>query len=350
MVNKEFMVLEDILRNDLNFREGLNTLLNTELEPILFDENDKFNTVIGLFESASNNLGLMKSLNRQNTDLISVLNTKKISTELKEVTQAVFPRRNIETGLKDAPVNAYYSIYIPLALYCRLLVPQLDKQEHLYFNATGIVTVGDFFDCINALFEGYSATEGRQTSLDNVSFDTDYFNKGYNRVVSSYASAIYNLYARVDFIRPITRVEVAYILVFGMNLLDTEYNTYINSDKGVGYTFNWLTECQDMLRGFEDCKDMTPCILNDIHKNPFDIRNYLFNETFSDYLEECKKGDRFVALPLLTGLLELCQNNVMYALNELNPLTDLSRGELVYIMFNLADMLSKQEKRGMQDV
>ena len=33
------MRLEDILRKDENFKEGLNALLNTELEPILLDDD-----------------------------------------------------------------------------------------------------------------------------------------------------------------------------------------------------------------------------------------------------------------------------------------------------------------------
>ena len=144
------MRLENILRNDENFKAGLNALLNTELEPILFDENDKFNTIWGLFESANNNKGLMQSLNRYAPDLLSVLENSHISEELKEVTKAVFARKNIETGLKDAPLNAYYSVYIALAIYCKLLVPQLDSQNHLYFNATGSVTVGEFFDCFKS--------------------------------------------------------------------------------------------------------------------------------------------------------------------------------------------------------
>ena len=103
------MRLDNILRNDENFKEGLNALLNTELEPILFDDNDKFNTVWGLFESANKNQGLMKALNRNATDLLSVLDNQHVASELKEVTKTVFPRKNIETGLKDAPLNAYYS-------------------------------------------------------------------------------------------------------------------------------------------------------------------------------------------------------------------------------------------------
>mgnify|MGYP007038278766 CR=1 FL=1 len=135
------MRLDDILRKDENFKEGLNALLNTELEPILFDDNDKFNTVWGLFESANENQGLMKALNRNATDLLSVLDSEHITEELKGVTKIVFPRKNKETGLKDAPLNAYYSVYIPLALYCSIQSRNLPSEMPFSFFSLSVLSV-----------------------------------------------------------------------------------------------------------------------------------------------------------------------------------------------------------------
>ena len=333
------MRLDDILRKDENFKEGLNALLNTELEPILFDDNDKFNTVWGLFESANENQGLMKALNRNATDLLSVLDSEHITEELKGVTKIVFPRKNKETGLKDAPLNAYYSVYIPLALYCRLIVPQLDSQNRLYFNATGTVTVAEFFDSFNALFEGYNSDINKHTSLDNISFEDDYFNQGYNRIVSNFDNPIYKLYSRAEFVRPITRVEVAYILLFGLNLLDNINDSYINSDYNVGYSFDWLADTQQFLSAYEDCENLQVCVKQEKDRNPFDIKTYLGESTLYEYLDQVKQGHKYIALPLITSLLEMCNSDIMYALTDLRPLEELSRGELVYIMFNVSNVL-----------
>lgn len=333
------MRLDNILRNDENFKEGLNALLNTELEPILFDDNDKFNTVWGLFESANKNQGLMKALNRNATDLLSVLDNQHIASELKEVTKIVFPRKNIETGLKDAPLNAYYSVYIPLALYCRLIVPQLDSQNRLYFNATGEVTVADFFDSYNALYEGYNSDLNKHTSLDEMSYENDYFNQGYNRIVNTYDNPIYALYSRAEFVRPIMRVEVAYILLFGLQLFDTNKDNYINSGYKAGYSFDWVTDTLQYLQEYTDCKDLQVCVKQEKDRNPFDIKTYLGENTLYEYLDQVKTGHKYIALPLIASLLEMCNHDIMYALTNLNPFMSLSRGELVYIMFKVSNVL-----------
>ena len=333
--------LEDILRNDENFREGLGALLDTELEPILFDKDDDFNTIWGLFESASENQGLMKTLNKYSTNLLSVLNAKGVKEELKQVTSAVFPLQDKETGLKDAPLNAYYSPYIALALYCKLLPPQIDDKYRLWFNPRGSVTVGEFFDSLNAIYKGYNANENRHTSLDNVSYDTDYFNEGYNRVVTTFANPIYALYGRKDFLRPITRLEVAYILFFGLHLLSTETN-YIDNDK-IGITYDWLNETEDILHTEEENKELKVSVLKD--GSLFDFKSYLQDDFVEDYIKAVRQGTSYVALPLIASLIELGISGVMYNDDTLNPLDDLSRGELVYIMFNVTNILySKKEE------
>ena len=124
---------------------------------------------------------------------MAVLHNTRVADSLKKVTQTVFPRKNLETGLKDAPLNSYFSPYIALSTYCKLLPPQLDDKQNLYFNASGTVTIAEFFDTLNALYRGYNSEVDRRTSLDNVSFDYDYFNEGYNRVVTTYANPIFNL-------------------------------------------------------------------------------------------------------------------------------------------------------------
>jgi hypothetical protein len=336
------MQLDEILRTDENFRDGLNALLDTELEPILFNEEDKFNTVSGLFTSANNNQGLMRMLTGNSVNLSAVLHNTRVADSLKKVTQTVFPRKNLETGLKDAPLNSYFSPYIALSTYCKLLPPQLDDKQNLYFNASGTVTIAEFFDTLNALYRGYNSEVDRRTSLDNVSFDYDYFNEGYNRVVTTYANPIFNLYTRSELLRPITRAEVAYILVFGMNLLDTTEHDCFTATNEVGYTFDWIKDTQNIVTSFEDTKELK-VVTNESNTVSLNLKDYKGDLTVTEYIAEIVKQDRYIPLPLVVSLIELTNVNIMNTTDEFNPLGELSRGELIYVMFQMYNYILEKE-------
>ncbi|MGF2715371.1 hypothetical protein ACQUY5_24470, partial [Bacillus cereus] len=113
------------------------------------------------------------------------------------------------------------------AIEQHILTPQYDRAGNLYFNPTGTVSRAE---SINAL----ECFGKKGKSIDGVSEESDYYNEGYNELVSSVLNNFCNLYTKENLYGNIRRCELAYMVAshphhnFGSNVLvkDNVSNLY----------------------------------------------------------------------------------------------------------------------------
>ncbi|MBQ8234370.1 MAG: hypothetical protein IJZ36_02150, partial [Bacilli bacterium] len=285
---------------------------------------------------AKKNKGYLMSIaHTANVNLLDILSISPVKEDMQNIVKTTFTQDNPYTGLKDAPINSFYSIYIPLLFFCKVIPPQFNENK-MYFNAEGSVTIAEVLDSINSIFNEYNSNKKRKLSLDGVSVETDFFNEGYNLVLSSYSNPMYNLYSRFEMLRPITRVELAYIIVCCMSVYKKLYGSLVGTDYLLGNSFDWLN-ADELKSNYVDGFNYDLEIEEHLS---IDLKDYKGNRLLTDYIDAMRKDVEKIPLPLYMSLLELGERDLFYFNDsKLEPLSEVTRGELCYTLIKLCNSI-----------
>lgn len=287
----------------------------------------------------------IKSLNDVFTskDSLDLFTDTELSSELRKTASKMFCATNPLTGDKDVFKSERYADCIPLVTLTGTFPPQLDEEDNSYFNPNGTVTVAEFLDSLNAIKFGSNSTQNRKKSLDNISDEKDFFNEGYQSCVDRYSSPLYNLYTRIELLHPITRLELAYIVVFSWGRFKEKFGSVFDGDFPLGISFNW-NSTKDVLDDFEDGYDYKVSKkfiidFNELEIMSINLKDYTFTNIV-DLKESIKSGDTPIPYPMFMALLEMYQLKLFYFEgNRLDPIKEVSRGELAYFLVRLSSSL-----------
>lgn len=303
---------------------------NTKLASILVNENSDINSLDSIFK---------------NKDADSVLADENIDIELRKTAAKMFSNINPLTQERDVFKSSKYSSFIPIVTITGTFPPQQDSDGNSLFNPSGTVTVAEFLDSLNAIKFRSSSSLGRKKSIDNISNEKDYFNEGYTSCLDGYSSYFYNLYTRKELMEPITRLELAYITVLCWSSFINKFGKVHSGSYKLGLTFDWLNYASELLNDFEDGFDyrVTQRLLDDGQIISVNIKDYMNSKGISDLKQSIKDGINAIPYPMFMSLLELYNLGVFYFdSSRLEPIKEVSRGELSYFIVKIASTLNKE--------
>lgn len=273
-------------------------------------------------------------------DFDTLAEDKTTKEFLRDVAEQLFPHINPNTQASDISRDAYYTPYIPLVALTGCIPPQI-KDGDAYFNPLGVVTVAEFLDALNSIKYGCNANNHRKKTLDNISVDTDYFNEGYQSCISGISSPFFNLYTREELMKPITRLELAYITVICWSQFIDKFNNLYGGSFYLGINFDWELP-SDILSGYKDGFDYKVSKISideEYDIVSLDVKDYKSDRTMEEYKEDMQSGVSAIPMPMFMSMLELGILDLFnYEDNNLNPLKEVSRGELCYFLTKLAKL------------
>ena len=251
----------------------------------------------------------------------------------------MFPNVNPLTNKKDLERDAFYLPYIPLSVLTGVMTSQKDDKGNSYFNPDGTVSVAEFLDGLNAIKYGANANNHRKKTLDRISDENDYFNEGYQDCIRGISSPFFNLYMRKELLQPITRLELAYITVICWNQYINKFNTLYGGNYYLGISFDWENP-YDVLSRFDDGFDYKVSKLtskDEFNVISLNVKDYKREITMEQYKENIKNGSSAIPLPMFMSMLELFMSELFYfSDNRLDPMREVTRGELCYFLSKLA--------------
>lgn len=273
-------------------------------------------------------------------DFDTLAEDKTTKEFLRDVAEQLFPHINPNTQASDISRDAYYTPYIPLVALTGCIPPQI-KDGDAYFNPLGVVTVAEFLDALNSIKYGCNANNHRKKTLDNISVDTDYFNEGYQSCIRGISSPFFNLYTREELMKPITRLELAYITVICWSQFIDKFNNLYGGSFYLGINFDWELP-SDILSGYKDGFDYKVSKISideEYDIVSLDVKDYKSDRTMEEYKEDIHSGVSAIPMPMFMSMLELGILDLFnYEDNNLNPLKEVSRGELCYFLTKLAKL------------
>lgn len=273
-------------------------------------------------------------------DFDTLAEDKTTKEFLRDVAEQLFPHINPNTQASDISRDAYYTPYIPLVALTGCIPPQI-KDGDAYFNPLGVVTVAEFLDALNSIKYGCNANNHRKKTLDNISVDTDYFNEGYQSCIRGISSPFFNLYTREELMKPITRLEFAYITVICWSQFIDKFNNLYGGSFYLGINFDWELP-SDILSGYKDGFDYKVSKISideEYDIVSLDVKDYKSDRTMEEYKEDMHSGVSAIPMPMFMSMLELGILDLFnYEDNNLNPLKEVSRGELCYFLTKLAKL------------
>lgn len=299
---------------------------NKDLSSILVSKSHKFRTLKGVF-SDSRSEGIIANSH----------------SDLRLLASEMFGNTNPLTGGIDVYKTDKNAGYYALVTLTGTLPPQSDENGKVYFNPKGIVTVAEFLDSLSAVENGSNFKEGRRKSLDNVSYETDYFNKGYQSCLKRFSSPFYNLYTRAELLKPITRLELAYIFVICWEGFQKRFGGIRLGKYTLGYNIDWNNYNQ-YLADFEDGFDYQ---VSKVYKSSEDTDSNIISTNIKDYMqgsvsnlkEDILKGVSSIPFPMFMSMLEINHLGIFEFENmRLDPIREVSRGELAYFLVRLSSI------------
>lgn len=309
-------------------------------EQISIGLTDVKNNILGdkIIDSHTNEV-LPLSMLYGHRDIPSLLSSN--SEDMIQTACKMFPNQNPNTGIKDVIPNKFYTRYIPLVVLTGCMTPQV-KDDKTYFNPSGVVSIAEFLDGINAIKYGANSNRNRMKTLDKISNPDDYFNEGYQSCIRGISSPFFNLYTRKELLEPITRLELAYITVICWNQFLQKYNNIYGGIFYLGINFDWENP-SDLLSCFEDGFDykVSRCLRDlDYDIVSLNIKDYKpSDKSMFEYKQSIKDGTHCIPLPMFMSILELYKLDLFYFENSrLDPLKEVSRGELCYFLSRLAQL------------
>lgn len=271
-----------------------------------------------------------------------ILEDPNIAQFMRVTAGDMFPEVNPETGERDLNISMYYARYIPLVIYTGVMTPQM-KDDKVYFNGEGTVSVAEFLDSLNAINYGCNSNNSRKKTIDNISDEDDYFNEGYQSCCRGVSSPFFNLYTRKELTEPITRIEAAYITVICWENFMKKFNSITDGSYYLGINFDWENPAKILSRfddGF-DYKISKVSLDNAADVISLDIKDYKGETSMHDYKDDLKSGICAIPLPMFMSLLELYEVGLLRQVDSnLDPMKELSRGELCFFVTMLAKLFT----------
>ena len=270
----------------------------------------------------------------------NVLDSKDL---LAEAGALMFPKINPKTHIKDVDESAFYAPYVTQVILTSALPPQVAGDgSGVYFNPDGTISVAEFLDCLNSINNGFNSKDGRHISIDNVSSEEDYFNEGYNACISGVSSPFYHLYTRDELLKPILRSEVAFILLFCWTPFAKHFGSIWGGDTQIGLNISWLQPNKELSRYVDgdSYKIYEKVTADEYQALVTNLREYLGDMSMSSFKGAMLSGNKPIPLAMIMSVVELDKLGILHCEgNELAPLREVSRGEIAYLLCNLAEML-----------
>lgn len=306
---------------------------------------DTFNSVSeisGLGLDAEEEKPTLSSVYSNSSVRDSVMGSKEL---LAEAGALMFPRINPKTHIRDVDEDAFYAPYVTQVILTSALPPQVSSDgSGVYFNPDGTISVAEFLDCLNSISRGFNSKEDRRTSIDGVSNEDDYFNEGYNACVSGVSSPFYRLYTRDELLNPILRSEMAFILLFCWTPFEKHFGSIWGGDTQIGLNTSWLQPNKE-LSEYSDGDSYR--IYEKVSADEYqalvtNLKEYLGGMSMSTFKDAMLSGTKPIPLAMIMSTVELDKLGILYCEgNELAPLREVSRGEIAYLLCNLAKILYK---------
>lgn len=275
----------------------------------------------------------------EGTTFCELLESDILDEYMTKMASDMYPNINPLTGQPDVTGKEYYAKYIPLVSLTGCVAVQTHDGQ-AFFNPEGVVTVADFLDGLNALSHGANSNKTRQKSIDNISDTEDYFNEGYQSCIRSMSSPFFNLYTREELMKPITRIELAYITVLCWTRFVDKYNNLYGNAYDLGVNVDWYSP-GTVLEHYTDGFDYkVSCIRLDKEHGiiSLNIKDYKSDRSMTEYKADLRNGKTPIPLPMLMSLVELGAIGVWHFDKALNPLSEVTRGELCYFYAKLANL------------
>lgn len=281
----------------------------------------------------------------EGTTFSDIYESDEMKEFLADIAVTMFPNEDPRTGRPDIDYGAYYTPYIPLVTSTNTMSTQ-SRDNKTYFNPEGTVSVAEFLDGLNAIKYGMNSNRHRKKSLDNISTEDDYFNEGYQSCIKGISSLFYNLYTRKELLQPITRCELAYILVLCWRQFMGKYNDLYGGKFYLGFNFDWENP-YDMLLLYDDVADYKVSkIIKDKEYDiiSLDVKDYKSIYSMEQFKQNMREGKSAIPISMFMSLIELDILGIFRFDGELAPLKEVSRGELSYVLTNLAKLFPLQYK------
>lgn len=141
--------------------------------------------------------------------------------------------------------------------------------------------------------------------------------------------------------KPITRLELAYITVICWSQFIDKFNNLYGGSFYLGINFDWELP-SDILSGYKDGFDYKVSKISideEYDIVSLDVKDYKSDRTMEEYKEDMQSGVSAIPMPMFMSMLELGILDLFnYEDNNLNPLKEVSRGELCYFLTKLAKL------------
>ena len=341
--------LEDNIPYDIKisreFLEAKDKILDCPLGDIIKDEDNNIRPLSQLYAfkfDASNKFGLPSG-----TTFANVFESDAVKGMFVEVCKNMFPNINPLTNKNDIDVNKYYAPYIPLVVLTGIMTAQKDENDKVFFNPEGTVSVAEFLDCLNAIKFGANSNVSRKKTLDNISDENDYFNEGYQKCLRGISSPFFNLYRRDELVKPITRFELAYITVICWTRFIEKFDSIYSNPYYIGINFDWEHPYEYIKKYLDGRSYKVSKVISDKDFNiiSLNIKDYKGNRTMTTYKNDIKVGTSAIPLPMFMSLIELDTVKLFNFKSDsdtykLDPLKEVSRGELCYFVNQLAKIFN----------
>ncbi len=260
---------------------------------------------------------------------------------LTEIALEMYPATNPNTGVADVPANYTYAKYIPLVISTGAMTSQkLGDTE--YFNPEGTVSIAEFLDGLNAINYGCNANNKRKKTLDNISNVSDYFNEGYQAVCRGFSSPMFNLYLRSELVKPITRVELAYLTVICWERFIQHFTCRYGGVYYLGVNFDWENPYEYTSRYSDLANVNISQIILDAENDvtSLNIQDYKGKDrNMTEYKKALEEGVSPLPMPLAMSMIELGVLGLFpFTHGELCPMKEVSRGEFACFLTRLAEI------------
>lgn len=322
-----------------SIRNGREALKSSKIGPVIF-KDDSLLSLSQIYDYKVDGKDSLSSVYPVGSGFADFEKDSSFMKDMAELSVKMFPNTNPNTGKPDVDKNSFYAPYIPL-VHLTGCMPAQSVGDDAYFNPDGTVSIAEFLDGLNSIKYGSNSNQHRKKTLDNVSTEEDYFNEGYQSCISGISSPFFNLYTRKELIQPITRIELAYITVICWNQFIDKFNAKYGSQYYLGINFDWRTPgiaLKKYVDGF-DYRVSQIKVDSEYNVISLNIKDYKADRTMEEYKSDLKSGRSPIPLPMLMSLVELGVINAFhFENNRLDPLREVSRGELCYFLAKLASL------------
>lgn len=258
-------------------------------------------------------------------------NEDKLATPARAIKLAreMFSNVNPKTGRVDVTGNEFYASAIPSGIVNGFITPQKTEDGELMFNGEGTYNVAELLASVGA-FIGDNIKP--QKTIDNLSYVTDYFNIGYNVCCWGKSSPFFNLYKRNELVNPLTRIELAYILVVCAKVLGSPFTTRYE----LGVSFDWVRP-RNVISKYGDWSKYNISLITENNTMMHDVHLYKQGRSMTDFIADIRSGKSAIPLAMMMSIIELDNQGLWNLFDDVSPLSQVTRGEAVCLFNALKD-------------